>query len=229
MALWRGCLWDSNQSIEDMGLAQCWWPINCSGIRLCLSNTCLMKNRWWSWWWLRRTLTLLSCCFSCWRSSENDSSHSHQYYSREPHSPNQVNQIWGRSSDQCTVDEVILCKWPSWFWQCAPVLCVIVSCRVWLCALMSPAEQQTVVLLPRSPSASKTYFPIPVEHLEEEFRLRSADDGKLFREEYNVCLITSALLPSSPFFGYQSIHILTFHSIVYQHCYIHDIPLLLCS
>lgn len=49
-----------------------------------------------------------------------------------------------------------------------------------------PTEQQTVVLLPHSPSAAKTYFPIPVEHLEEEFRLRSADDGKLFREEYNV-------------------------------------------
>uniref|UniRef100_A0A8C6PQ41 protein-tyrosine-phosphatase n=1 Tax=Nothobranchius furzeri TaxID=105023 RepID=A0A8C6PQ41_NOTFU len=48
-----------------------------------------------------------------------------------------------------------------------------------------PTEQQTVVLLPRSPSASKTYFPIPVDHLEEEYRLRSADDGKLFREEYN--------------------------------------------
>uniref|UniRef100_A0A3Q1H533 Tyrosine-protein phosphatase non-receptor type 20 n=1 Tax=Anabas testudineus TaxID=64144 RepID=A0A3Q1H533_ANATE len=45
--------------------------------------------------------------------------------------------------------------------------------------------QQTVVLLPRSPSASKTYLPIPVDHLEEEYRLRSADDGKLFREEYN--------------------------------------------
>lgn len=52
----------------------------------------------------------------------------------------------------------------------------------------SPAEQQTVVLLPRSPSASKTYFPIPVDHLEEEYRLRSADDGKLFREEYNVSI-----------------------------------------
>ncbi|XP_043959727.1 receptor-type tyrosine-protein phosphatase epsilon isoform X1 [Gambusia affinis] len=48
-----------------------------------------------------------------------------------------------------------------------------------------PPEQQTVVLLPRSPSASKTYLPIPVDHLEEEYRLRSADDGKLFREEYN--------------------------------------------
>ncbi|XP_012686516.1 receptor-type tyrosine-protein phosphatase epsilon isoform X5 [Clupea harengus] len=51
--------------------------------------------------------------------------------------------------------------------------------------ILEEQEQQTVVLLPRSPSASKTYFPIPVEHLEEEFRLRSADDGKLFREEFN--------------------------------------------
>ncbi|XP_043110039.1 receptor-type tyrosine-protein phosphatase epsilon isoform X2 [Puntigrus tetrazona] len=46
-------------------------------------------------------------------------------------------------------------------------------------------EQQTVVLLPRSPSTSKTYLPIPVDNLEEEYRIRSADDGKLFREEYN--------------------------------------------
>ncbi|KAG9341864.1 hypothetical protein JZ751_018588 [Albula glossodonta] len=45
-------------------------------------------------------------------------------------------------------------------------------------------EQQTVVLLPKSPSVSK-YFPIPVDHLEEEYRLRSADDGKLFREEFS--------------------------------------------
>lgn len=55
----------------------------------------------------------------------------------------------------------------------------------------SLTEQQTVVLLPRSPSASKTYFPIPVDHLEEEYRLRSADDGKLFREEYNVSAASS--------------------------------------
>ncbi|KAG7492666.1 hypothetical protein MATL_G00016670 [Megalops atlanticus] len=48
-----------------------------------------------------------------------------------------------------------------------------------------PQEQQTVVLLPRSPSASKTYLPIPVESLEEEYRVRSADEGKLFREEFN--------------------------------------------
>uniref|UniRef100_A0A8K9Y313 Receptor-type tyrosine-protein phosphatase epsilon n=1 Tax=Oncorhynchus mykiss TaxID=8022 RepID=A0A8K9Y313_ONCMY len=46
-------------------------------------------------------------------------------------------------------------------------------------------KQQTVVLLPRSPSASKTYFPIPVDCLEDETRIRSADDGKLFREEFN--------------------------------------------
>uniref|UniRef100_A0A8C1R092 Receptor-type tyrosine-protein phosphatase epsilon n=1 Tax=Cyprinus carpio TaxID=7962 RepID=A0A8C1R092_CYPCA len=37
-----------------------------------------------------------------------------------------------------------------------------------------------------SPSTCKTYLPIPVDNLEEEYRIRSADDGKLFREEYNV-------------------------------------------
>ncbi|KAA0711228.1 Receptor-type tyrosine-protein phosphatase epsilon [Triplophysa tibetana] len=46
-------------------------------------------------------------------------------------------------------------------------------------------QEQTVVLLPRSPSPSKRYFPIPLDSLEEEFRLRLADDGKLFREEFN--------------------------------------------
>uniref|UniRef100_A0A8C2ISE1 protein-tyrosine-phosphatase n=1 Tax=Cyprinus carpio TaxID=7962 RepID=A0A8C2ISE1_CYPCA len=46
-------------------------------------------------------------------------------------------------------------------------------------------QEQTVVLLPRSPSPSKHYFPIPLDSLEEEFRLRLADDGKLFREEFN--------------------------------------------
>uniref|UniRef100_A0A8C6T4K9 Receptor-type tyrosine-protein phosphatase epsilon n=1 Tax=Neogobius melanostomus TaxID=47308 RepID=A0A8C6T4K9_9GOBI len=45
--------------------------------------------------------------------------------------------------------------------------------------------EQTVVLLPRSPSHSKRYFPIPLDALEEEYRIRSADDGKLFREEFN--------------------------------------------
>uniref|UniRef100_A0A8B9K3T0 protein-tyrosine-phosphatase n=1 Tax=Astyanax mexicanus TaxID=7994 RepID=A0A8B9K3T0_ASTMX len=39
---------------------------------------------------------------------------------------------------------------------------------------------------PRSPSTSKTYLPIPVDNLEDEYRIRSADDGKLFREQYNV-------------------------------------------
>ncbi|XP_062858967.1 receptor-type tyrosine-protein phosphatase epsilon isoform X2 [Trichomycterus rosablanca] len=51
--------------------------------------------------------------------------------------------------------------------------------------ILEEQEQQTVVLLQRSPSTSKTYFPIPVENLEEEYRIRSADDGKLFREKYN--------------------------------------------
>uniref|UniRef100_A0A667YGI4 Receptor-type tyrosine-protein phosphatase epsilon n=1 Tax=Myripristis murdjan TaxID=586833 RepID=A0A667YGI4_9TELE len=45
--------------------------------------------------------------------------------------------------------------------------------------------EQTVVLLPRSPSPSKRYFPIPLDSLEDEYRIRSADDGKLFREEFN--------------------------------------------
>uniref|UniRef100_A0AAX7UWA9 protein-tyrosine-phosphatase n=1 Tax=Astatotilapia calliptera TaxID=8154 RepID=A0AAX7UWA9_ASTCA len=48
-----------------------------------------------------------------------------------------------------------------------------------------PSTLQTVVLLPRSPSPSKRYFPIPLDSLEEEYRIRSADDGKLFREEFN--------------------------------------------
>ncbi|KAF5890933.1 receptor-type tyrosine-protein phosphatase epsilon-like, partial [Clarias magur] len=46
-------------------------------------------------------------------------------------------------------------------------------------------QEQTVVLLPRSPSPSKHFFPIPLDSLEEEYRLRMADDGKLFREEFN--------------------------------------------
>lgn len=42
------------------------------------------------------------------------------------------------------------------------------------------------MLLSRSPSGPKKYFPIPVAHLEEEIRVRSADDCKRFREEFNV-------------------------------------------
>jgi receptor-type tyrosine-protein phosphatase epsilon len=42
------------------------------------------------------------------------------------------------------------------------------------------------MLLSRSPSGPKKFFPIPVEHLEEEIRVRSADDCKRFREEFNV-------------------------------------------
>uniref|UniRef100_A0A8C2B293 Receptor-type tyrosine-protein phosphatase epsilon n=1 Tax=Cyprinus carpio TaxID=7962 RepID=A0A8C2B293_CYPCA len=69
-------------------------------------------------------------------------------------------------------------------------------------------QEQTVVLLPRSPSPSKRYFPIPLDSLEEEFRLRMADDGKLFREEFNVryfsqyfnaLYITPYLMPIIPY------------------------------
>ncbi|XP_077114504.1 receptor-type tyrosine-protein phosphatase epsilon isoform X1 [Ranitomeya variabilis] len=51
--------------------------------------------------------------------------------------------------------------------------------------ILEEQEQQRVMLLSSSPTVVKKYFPIPVEHLEEEVRIRSADDGKLFREEYN--------------------------------------------
>uniref|UniRef100_A0AAR2IPD3 Receptor-type tyrosine-protein phosphatase epsilon n=1 Tax=Pygocentrus nattereri TaxID=42514 RepID=A0AAR2IPD3_PYGNA len=51
--------------------------------------------------------------------------------------------------------------------------------------LLYNTELTTVVLLPRSPSPSKRFFPILLDSLEEEFRLRMADDGKLFREEFN--------------------------------------------
>ncbi|XP_028651130.2 receptor-type tyrosine-protein phosphatase epsilon isoform X4 [Erpetoichthys calabaricus] len=46
-------------------------------------------------------------------------------------------------------------------------------------------QEQTVMLLTSSPTISKKYTPIPVDCLEEETRIRSADDGKLFREEFN--------------------------------------------
>nr|DBA14996.1 TPA: hypothetical protein GDO54_004263 [Pyxicephalus adspersus] len=51
--------------------------------------------------------------------------------------------------------------------------------------ILEEQEQQRVLLISNSPTVNKTYFPIPVEKLEEEVRIRSADDGKLFREEYN--------------------------------------------
>ncbi|XP_066548895.1 receptor-type tyrosine-protein phosphatase epsilon isoform X3 [Amia ocellicauda] len=52
--------------------------------------------------------------------------------------------------------------------------------------ILEEQEQQTVVLLPRTPTVSKKYLPLPVGNVEEEFRIRSADDGKLFREEFNA-------------------------------------------
>lgn len=51
------------------------------------------------------------------------------------------------------------------------------------------------MLLSRSPSGPKKYFPIPVEHLEEEIRLRSADDFKRFREEFTVSAQDPAVPP----------------------------------
>ncbi|XP_062988880.1 receptor-type tyrosine-protein phosphatase epsilon isoform X1 [Elgaria multicarinata webbii] len=51
--------------------------------------------------------------------------------------------------------------------------------------ILEEQEQQRVMLLRRSPSGPKKYFPIPVERLEDEIRIRAADDGKLFREEFN--------------------------------------------
>uniref|UniRef100_A0A4X2MCV8 Uncharacterized protein n=1 Tax=Vombatus ursinus TaxID=29139 RepID=A0A4X2MCV8_VOMUR len=51
--------------------------------------------------------------------------------------------------------------------------------------ILEEQEQQRVMLLSRSPSGPKKYFPIPVEHLEDEIRVRSADDCKRFREEFN--------------------------------------------
>uniref|UniRef100_A0A8C8D585 Receptor-type tyrosine-protein phosphatase epsilon n=1 Tax=Oncorhynchus tshawytscha TaxID=74940 RepID=A0A8C8D585_ONCTS len=54
------------------------------------------------------------------------------------------------------------------------------------CILFFYTGEQTVVLLPRSPSPSKRYFPIPLDSLEDQFRICSADDCKLFREEFNV-------------------------------------------
>lgn len=59
-----------------------------------------------------------------------------------------------------------------------------------------PTEQQRVTLLSRSPSGPKKYFPIPVAQLEEEVRVRSADDCKRFREEFSVSV--EAPLSSCP-------------------------------
>lgn len=60
------------------------------------------------------------------------------------------------------------------------------SMAEWPRVSFDPTEQQRVMLLSRSPSGPKKYFPIPVGHLEEEIRIRSADDCKRFREEFNV-------------------------------------------
>ncbi|XP_038599891.1 receptor-type tyrosine-protein phosphatase epsilon isoform X5 [Tachyglossus aculeatus] len=51
--------------------------------------------------------------------------------------------------------------------------------------LLEEQEQQRILLLSRSPSGPRKHFPIPLDRLEDEIRLRSADDCKLFREEFN--------------------------------------------
>uniref|UniRef100_A0A8C7KGE4 protein-tyrosine-phosphatase n=1 Tax=Oncorhynchus kisutch TaxID=8019 RepID=A0A8C7KGE4_ONCKI len=60
-----------------------------------------------------------------------------------------------------------------------------VKTLMFTCILFFYTGEQTVVLLPRSPSPSKRYFPIPLDSLEDQFRICSADDCKLFREEFN--------------------------------------------
>uniref|UniRef100_A0A4W3JU63 Receptor-type tyrosine-protein phosphatase epsilon n=1 Tax=Callorhinchus milii TaxID=7868 RepID=A0A4W3JU63_CALMI len=72
---------------------------------------------------------------------------------------------------------------------------LVFDIKLWFCKRLSlPAETeleinkikcQTVMLLSRSPTVSKKYSPIPVPSLEHEVRKRSADEGKLFREEFN--------------------------------------------
>ncbi|XP_028917137.1 receptor-type tyrosine-protein phosphatase epsilon isoform X3 [Ornithorhynchus anatinus] len=51
--------------------------------------------------------------------------------------------------------------------------------------LLEEQDQQRILLLSRSPSGPRKHFLIPVERLEDEIRVRSADDCKLFREEFN--------------------------------------------
>ncbi|XP_078269767.1 receptor-type tyrosine-protein phosphatase epsilon isoform X2 [Rhinoraja longicauda] len=59
--------------------------------------------------------------------------------------------------------------------------------------ILEEQEQQTVMLLNRSPTVSKRYPPIPLEALEYEVQKRSADEGKLFREEFNSLPIGTSL------------------------------------
>lgn len=59
--------------------------------------------------------------------------------------------------------------------------------------ILEEQEQQTVMLLNRSPTVSKRYPPIPLEALEHEVQKRSADEGKLFREEFNSLPIGTSL------------------------------------
>uniref|UniRef100_A0A8C7KVT0 Receptor-type tyrosine-protein phosphatase epsilon n=1 Tax=Oncorhynchus kisutch TaxID=8019 RepID=A0A8C7KVT0_ONCKI len=69
-----------------------------------------------------------------------------------------------------------------------------VKTLMFTCILFFYTGEQTVVLLPRSPSPSKRYFPIPLDSLEDQFRICSADDCKLFREEFNDTYFPSTIL-----------------------------------
>ena len=84
---------------------------------------------------------------------------------------------------------------------------------VWVSPSGGSPGEQTVVLLPRSPSPSRRYFPIPLDSLEEEYRVRSADDGKLFREEFNVG-------PPGFAYGHARAHTRT-HIHTHTHTHIH--------
>lgn len=106
-------------------------------------------------------------------------------------------------SDQRVLKETDLAFSCSWSGRLSPSSCAISPGALSVCLAnvthlgtwlnkprisVDPTEQQRVMLLSRSPSGPKKYFPIPVGHLEEEIRVRSADDCKRFREEFNVSL-----------------------------------------
>uniref|UniRef100_A0A4W5PK21 Receptor-type tyrosine-protein phosphatase epsilon n=1 Tax=Hucho hucho TaxID=62062 RepID=A0A4W5PK21_9TELE len=85
--------------------------------------------------------------------------------------------------------DVTLLKFTSsrnYYFSYFTIIVLNVKTLTFTCIFFFNTGEQTVVLLPRSPSPSKRYFPIPLDSLEDQFRIRSADDCKLFREEFNV-------------------------------------------